>query len=140
MKVYISGPMTGFPKFNVPAFEAATAELRAKGYEVVSPVEMDGDDGISDHVNASTDGNIAALVAKTGVTYGDMLSRDVKVIFDNGIQGIFVLPGWEKSKGAKMEVFVGLLKGIPILEVGTELTLPTRKVMFEIAESVCAGR
>ena len=29
--VYISGPMTGLPEFNYPAFFAKAAELRAEG-------------------------------------------------------------------------------------------------------------
>ena len=39
--VYLSGPMTGLPDFNRPAFHAAAAALRAQGYVVINPAEVD---------------------------------------------------------------------------------------------------
>ena len=38
--VYLSGPMTGLPDFNRPAFHAAAAALRAQGYVVINPAEV----------------------------------------------------------------------------------------------------
>lgn len=43
MRVYLAGPMRGVPHFNFPAFHAAAAELRARGYVVFSPAEADND-------------------------------------------------------------------------------------------------
>ena len=37
MKVYIAGPMSGYPDMNGPAFDKKADELRAQGYEVVNP-------------------------------------------------------------------------------------------------------
>jgi hypothetical protein len=118
MKVYLSGPMTGIPQFNVPAFEKAAVDLRKLNFEVLSPVELDDKDGMSPFVRNSPDGNIDDLEADSQVSYGDMLARDVKTIFDDGITGIVVLPGWEKSKGARLEVFAGMLLGLPIAAMG----------------------
>jgi hypothetical protein len=106
MRVYIAGPMSNLPQFNFPAFYAAAAELRTQGFEVVSPAELD---------DAEDKG--AALLSKDGDpksasrTWGDFLARDVKLLADTGIEGIVFLPGWHKSKGAKLEAFVGLLQG-----------------------------
>jgi len=38
---YISGPMTGLPEHNFPAFNAAAAYYRERGFEVINPAEMD---------------------------------------------------------------------------------------------------
>ena len=43
MKYYISGPMTGIPNKNEGAFEEATTRLRAAGYEIHNPAEIDLD-------------------------------------------------------------------------------------------------
>ena len=40
LRLYLAGPMTGLPDHNVPDFHAATAELRAAGYEATSPAEL----------------------------------------------------------------------------------------------------
>lgn len=103
-KIYLAGPMSGYPQFNFPAFFAAAKKLREAGFEVISPAEID----------CKEDGDVA-LRSKTGDpieasrSWGDFLSRDVKLIADTGIEGIVFLPGWSKSKGAKLEAFVGLL-------------------------------
>lgn len=107
-RYYIAGPMTNIPQFNYPAFDRAAQHLRAAGYEVVSPAEMD-DPATRAAALASVDGRPGSG-SVNGETWGDFLARDVKLIADT-VDGIIVLPGWEKSKGARLEVFVGLLTG-----------------------------
>lgn len=115
MRVYLAGPMTGLPSFNIPAFDEAAATLRDMGYEVVSPAELD-DPAIRAISLASPDGAIATLQSH-GATWGDFLARDVKLLVDDGIEGIVVLPGWAGSRGARLETFVGFLAGLPILRM-----------------------
>lgn len=109
MKIYLAGPMSGYPQFNFPAFYAAAKELRNQGWEVVSPAELD-DQEDKGAALLSTDGNVndRTIVKKT---WGDFLARDVKLLADEGIKGIIFLPGWEKSKGARLEAYVGLNLG-----------------------------
>lgn len=108
-KYYLAGPMSGIPKFNFPAFFAAATHLREFGWDIISPAEMDdeADKGIA---LKSVDGSIADHTAMSGKTWGDFLSRDVKIVADQ-VVGLVLLPGWEKSRGARLEVFVGLLCG-----------------------------
>jgi len=111
LKLYIAGPMTGIPSFNFPAFDEMAERLRAMGHEVVSPAELD-DDADRAMATASVDGAIGSVTK----TWGDFLARDVKLLADDGIDGIVVLPGWEKSRGARLETFVAnALCGLPIL-------------------------
>ena len=105
MKYYLAGPMSWIPQFNIPMFDRATDALRANQISVFSPAELDSED-----VRA------AALLSKTGdpadvtsiETWGDMLARDVKLIADECGAVIF-LDGWENSRGARLEAFVGVL-------------------------------
>ena len=41
MTCYIAGPMTGYPRFNFDAFDAARDDLRSDGYDVISPADLD---------------------------------------------------------------------------------------------------
>lgn len=79
-KAYISGPMTGKPDLNFPAFNEAAAALRALGWEVVNPVDVNPDPG-TDWLTCI----VADLEAMRGCT------------------AIALLPGHEASDGAAME-------------------------------------
>jgi hypothetical protein len=109
MKYYIAGPMTGVPQFNIPLFDRVAKLLRESGRSVVSPVELDSAI-MREAALASKDGNMADITAKTAETWGDCLARDVKMIADQ-LDAIVMLPNWQKSRGARLEVFVGLLCG-----------------------------
>lgn len=123
MKVYLAGPMTGYPSFNIPAFDDAAAYLRTMGsLVVVSPAELD-DPAIRAISMASPDGAIATLETH-GATWGDFLARDVKLLADDGIKAVIVLPGWESSRGARLETYVAHLAGIPVYSYPTLETVP----------------
>ena len=103
---YLCGPMTGIPRFNFPAFAAAAATLRAAGWHITSPHENDTPE-IQAASWASPDGKLVdGRIA--GETWGDILARDVKLIADH-VGGLILLPGWQRSRGARLEVFVALL-------------------------------
>jgi hypothetical protein len=106
MRLYIAGPMTGIKQFNFPAFADAAAALRAAGHEIISPHELDSPE-VQAAAMASPDGKlIDGKVA--GQTWGQILARDVHVVADE-VEGIVFLPNWDKSRGARLEAFVGIL-------------------------------
>jgi hypothetical protein len=95
MIIYISGPMTGLPEFNFPAFHAAAAQLRSLGYEVINPAEFGEGEG---------------------KTWADCMRKDIKALMD--CTHVAVLPGWENSKGARIEVYLAGQLEMPVKDVG----------------------
>lgn len=109
-RLYVAGPMTGRPHFNFDKFDAVSDALRALGYNVVSPAELD-DPEDRERAMASPDG--APIHYTYGKTHADFLARDLKIIADR-IDAIVVLPEWETSVGARIETFIGFSYGKPI--------------------------
>jgi hypothetical protein len=93
MKIYISGPMTGLPGLNKPAFLAAEKALKAKGYEVLNPVR-----------NALPD----------TAPWEDHMRADIIMLMR--ADGVALLDGWEESRGAKKEMVVahGIMPIFPL--------------------------
>lgn len=97
-KVYIAGPMSGYPEFNYPAFREAETALIEKGYHAISPVRA-GD--------LNSDGT--ALY-----DHAWYLRRDLRLLLD--AEGIAMLPGWENSQGAVLEHTVAVALKLDIRE------------------------
>lgn len=105
MRVYIAGPMRGYEGWNFPAFDAAEAAWRAQGHIAFSPAATDralgyGPDYPSDrnHLSHVILADIAAILAADAVA---------------------VLPGWERSQGATVEVSLAQFLGLPIYDAAT---------------------
>ena len=90
-RVYISGPMTGLPGFNYPAFHAAAAELRASGLHVENPAESEAPEC------RSWLGFMRLAVAQIATC-----------------DYVVTLPGWEESRGARVEVDLARGLGLPV--------------------------
>lgn len=117
--VYLSGPMTGLPFFNFPAFRSAAAALRADGYTVVSPAEMDEGDAVP-----------------TGARpWADYLRRDLIAML--GCKSVAVLDGWRQSKGATLEVGVATALGMPVMTADTRE--PIDETVLEEAQRLIYG-
>ncbi len=102
-KAYISGPMRGLPEFNYPAFHRAAERLRAAGYEVISPAEMDQEDHLCEGNVPEKPGTPACIRLYA--------NRDTQAILSMKAEDgdvIALLPGWRFSEGAVAEVTLGL--------------------------------
>lgn len=106
-KAYLGGPMSGLPQFNFPAFDAASAHLREQGWDIVSPAELD-EPAIREAALASPDGK--PITCDPPRSWMDFLARDLKIVVDQ-VEAIVLLPGWDRSRGAVLESFVGILTG-----------------------------
>ena len=106
---YLAGPMSGVPQFNIPKFDTTAAKLRGLGFTIISPAELDSP-LMRERAMQSMDGDLRKLEKDTNETWGEVLARDVKLVAD-GIDGIIFMEDWQKSRGARLEAFVGLLTG-----------------------------
>lgn len=97
--LYVAGPMTGYPEWNFPAFAEAARDLRAHGFEVVSPHEIDLEGGF----DPSGDG--------AGFDLRAALERDVEEVLK--ADGLALLEGWQESSGAVVEVLTAGSAGTP---------------------------
>lgn len=98
-RVYLAGPMRGYPEYNFPAFHEATADLRERGYEVWSPAERDEAEGFDPKTDE----------AKSLAYY---MAYDLKAVCES--DAVVVLDGWEDSQGARLEVHVAREIGLPV--------------------------
>ena len=90
--VYLSGPMTGLPDYNRPAFDEAAAQIRAEGRTVFNPAEVGERD-----------------VIRTRSWY---MRKDIDALLK--CDSVHVLQGWEKSKGARLEIEIARQLELPI--------------------------
>lgn len=117
-KVYLAGPMRGYPEFNFPAFAKATDNLRGQGYTVFSPAEKDEEVHGADFSEKYETGDIEAAT-KDGFSLRDALKTDLSWICDNADM-IALLPGWDMSKGAQAEYALALALGLDVLLLGED--------------------
>lgn len=95
MKVYLSGPMKGYPKSNYPLFNAVAGQLRRAGHKVYNPAEFP-------HVEGEEFPLRKAFAEYTG--------------FICEADAIVLLPGWEVSSGAGVEHALAKVLGLMIIE------------------------
>lgn len=96
-RVYISGPITGIDFGNRFAFSCARNALELCGYEVVDPSEVKLDDE---------------------ATWTDYMRADLKLLLDCDF--IYMLDGWEDSKGARIERELAENLGIEEIDLDQE--------------------
>lgn len=92
IKVYLSGPMTGLPDNNYPAFIRAACALSSMGMTVLSPHE-----------------------APACESWEEYMRHDIRMLCD--ADAICMLPGWETSRGALAERFVATTLGLPVVRL-----------------------
>lgn len=105
MRVYVAGPMSGYPEHNFPLFDKVTNWLRALNpddWTVISPAELTRQDEVMTGVPAG----------KQDWRYYMELDIRELLLCD----GIVMLPGWRASRGATLEYQVACGLGLAIDE------------------------
>lgn len=115
VKIYLAGPMSGYPNFNFPAFHAAAAQLREQGHFVFNPAERDVERDGKDWGNEVASGDLAEAKAK-GFDRRVALGDDLAFICAEA-DGLALLPGWEKSSGACAEHAAAFALGLEIIKL-----------------------
>lgn len=112
LRFYLAGPMSSIPDLNFPLFHAEAARLRALGYDVINPAEING--------------GADELVACAKMTPAEHLAHwrrcmraDIAALLT--CDGIALLQGWERSKGASLEHHVASELGL-IVTMADEIT------------------
>jgi hypothetical protein len=95
--VFISGPVTGRPDFNTQAFSEAAAAIRALGFVVFNPREIDRGDTTLPR---------------------EHYMRICMATLVNQSSALVSLPQWSSSKGAWLERKVAEEIGIPVWNLG----------------------
>ena len=101
VSIYLAGPMRGIPLFNFPMFDKAAALLRAHGFAVYNPAEMDRAAGF----NPTRDEATPAFIRQAVI-------RDAWAITQ--CQSLLLLPGWENSRGVAWEKPLAEFLGLEI--------------------------
>lgn len=112
--IYLAGPMRGIPYFNFPAFMAAAADLRAQGYRVFNPAERDNKTHGADISADNTTGDVNQALREHGFSLRLALSADLAFICEEA-DGICLLPGWERSAGARAELAAAEALGLTVM-------------------------
>jgi len=99
-RVYVSGPMTGLPDLNFPAFHTETQRLRLLGYSVINPAELNKDES-----------------CRAKCMRLDILALTM-------CDAIQLLPGWLRSQGAQLELAIAKELGMQVFYAHGPLTEP----------------
>lgn len=91
MICYISGKMTGLPNLNRQAFKSAERRLKRR-FTVLNPSD----------ITISPQGE-----------YGDYLREALKMLLS--AEAIYMIPGWQDSKGASIEHEVATALGMKVM-------------------------
>ena len=90
-RIYVAGPMTGYYLFNFPMFDRAQQALLDRGWDVISPAELDREEGFDP----------TTMPGESALPYENCMARDKDAI--ETCTDMAFLPGWQPSGGANRE-------------------------------------
>jgi hypothetical protein len=123
---YLCGPMRGFPSWNAAAFDECAGRWRDAGWLVVNPVGLAS--GLD--VRSASEAQLDAVAGDPAWLRNVILADCSHVAKADALA---LLPGWEASFGATVEVSLALFLGLPLFCAVTmhrivPLTLPWHRL------------
>lgn len=128
MRIYVSGKMTGHPDNNRQAFDKVAKRLREQGHFVINPAELSAMFGTAEELAESFKVYYEELFPILPRGYrieglkvdppGSRLAREVMdadLAAVRSCDAIYLLRGWETSRGAKRELKEALEHGLTIM-------------------------
>lgn len=106
MKVYIAGPMRGYPNYNFDSFDDAYVRLYARGNTPISPTDLD-------RTHEGWEQYPPEDLVITDELKRRVMRRDLDAIF--GCDAIYLLNGWKGSAGVKVELALAGYLGLDIM-------------------------
>jgi Domain of unknown function (DUF4406) len=124
--VYIAGPMNSVGgNFNFPLFDFVSEKLTAAGCTVFSPADHAREIiGPLETIQQLSKAEMAAIRKK-------LLKNELCWIIDNA-DFVVMLPGWERSSGAKAEREVALAVEIPVREAPGHILMMDDKEIHDL--------
>lgn len=110
--VYVAGPMRGYEKFNFPAFDAARDAMLDRGFNVISPADIDRAHSGKD----ADDPDKIDVTDQTQFVFRDFYAIYFLAKHGSGANGIVLLDNWFKSVGATAEFNLGKWLGLTFYE------------------------
>lgn len=104
-RVYLAGPMSNIPDCNFPLFNQVTQRLRRQGFDVTNPAEMD----LATGYQPDPQGTVSPQF------YADAMRRDIEALAK--VDAIALLPGWQDSRGARLEKSIAEALNLKIYDV-----------------------
>lgn len=99
MKIYIAGPMSGYPEFNFPKFFETQKALEDMGWTVFNPANKDQEGGVV--TDKSYEKGDAVELISSGWDFRNAYTWDANRVIE--ADAIYMIKGWEHSPGARGE-------------------------------------
>lgn len=103
IRVFLSGPMTGIKDYNFPLFNHIAEVLRKCGYEVVNPVDI-------------CKKYKKERILSDKAVFDAMIAEQQES--EQTCNALVLLPGWENSKGVRLELKTAIEKNMHIIQWG----------------------
>lgn len=145
MRIYLSGPMTSLPDSNIHAFNAVAERLWAEGHFVINPANLSAIFGTGEELERSFRA-MYNLPRKDGALQMEYIPHEsalARAIMDADLaavrscDAIYLLRGWENSRGAKKELAEAIACRLQVMLEDEAVPVEKTEVQEIVTEATC---